>query len=872
MANGSNTLRLSGINSGFDTESIVNALTANTKLKITKQERKLLTLQNTQTAYRDIISNIQSLQKKYFDVLNQSTYLKGSSLFSKYKAETSMNGESKNMAGVTISTSYDSVGADYSVKVNNVAKQASVQSVSLSDSAKIDLSAYSDSSATYGFTVNVGGEEKSVTFSGSADAETVRNNINDALCEAYGNSNLSASDENIHEGLVYVDAAGKFAAANKKSVTVSGITALETTSTLDMTNLATGKTTLKIQVGNQSVNVSIDSIKSDYFAETVDENGEFLENATSAMKKLYTQVKDDLIESYAYEDYQAWKESDGYEAEKAQLFETAFEKAEEENYNKRLDTFLQKKHNAAETDLSFDEWKAANFTEAKGNALYEEFSKEYYDQYDAEGKLVSTGWQLDKEMWEKATYNEYTAYKENLYVADENMDTSTEAIVKHFNYSNAINAISSVSLKDGTKLEVEELDGALKITAVNAKGEGVNVGITSAAGSANSMGTATATTSTNQISSATTLSEIGLTANEKGEYTFTINGEKFSFKGDVTIKDMMKTVNASDAGVNMTYSSLKNQFTITSDNYGVDEQITFEDGAEGLLGALGFNGGAVFTAGENLEVEINGEVIQAAHNAVTVDGTTFKFTDAAEGSEFDVKTTRDHSEAIEAVKSFVEDYNALIDKVYGYLDEKPETDYYFLTDSDIEDMGLTEKQQEKWEEKAKKGLLYNDSTVSSIMSDLRSALFGGVTAPDGSTVALYTMGITTSTDWSEHGKLTLNEAELTAAFENYADEIGELFSNKTSGIMVKAAEALEKGVNATGTEGTLVEKAGIEKNASALDNDIYNQMKRIKTLISSLQQKYDNQQERYWKIYSNMETQLSNLNSQTSYITNMLGS
>ena len=50
--NSSSVLRFSGMNSGLDTESIVNAMTAATKLKITKQNRKAITLKWKQEAYQ----------------------------------------------------------------------------------------------------------------------------------------------------------------------------------------------------------------------------------------------------------------------------------------------------------------------------------------------------------------------------------------------------------------------------------------------------------------------------------------------------------------------------------------------------------------------------------------------------------------------------------------------------------------------------------------------------------------------------------------------------------------------------------------------------------------------------------------------------
>ena len=68
-------------------------------------------------------------------------------------------------------------------------------------------------------------------------------------------------------------------------------------------------------------------------------------------------------------------------------------------------------------------------------------------------------------------------------------------------------------------------------------------------------------------------------------------------------------------------------------------------------------------------------------------------------------------------------------------------------------MDLSEKQQEKWEEKAKEGLLYNDSTVSTVMQKMRSVLYSTVKTADGQTFSLFSMGITTSDDWGDHGKL-----------------------------------------------------------------------------------------------------------------------
>ena len=82
--NSSSVLRFSGMNSGLDTESIVNAMTAATKLKITKQNRKAITLKWKQEAYQGITTKLTDFQNKYPDMLNSKVNLKSKSTFTKY--------------------------------------------------------------------------------------------------------------------------------------------------------------------------------------------------------------------------------------------------------------------------------------------------------------------------------------------------------------------------------------------------------------------------------------------------------------------------------------------------------------------------------------------------------------------------------------------------------------------------------------------------------------------------------------------------------------------------------------------------------------------------------------------------------------------
>ena len=124
---------------------------------------------------------------------------------------------------------------------------------------------------------------------------------------------------------------------------------------------------------------------------------------------------------------------------------------------------------------------------------------------------------------------------------------------------------------------------------------------------------------------------------------------------------------------------------------------------------------------------------------------------------------------------------------------------------------MSEDEITKWEEKAKRGVLYNDSTVSTVMSQMRSALYTSVTLDDGSKFGIYNLGIKTSSEWSEHGKLQIDENAFDKAFENNEDAIIKLFTDSDTGMMKKLNSVIDGAVKSSGaanTRGTLVRKAG----------------------------------------------------------------
>lgn len=470
------------------------------------------------------------------------------------------------------------------------------------------------------------------------------------------------------------------------------------------------------------------------------------------------------------------------------------------------------------------------------------------------------------------------AYRKSYNLAD-NEIVSDEQLEK-FNYSNeqAAKDKNAASIKEALKGVAGytfNFDGTY-VTAADSNGNSVDFSMTSVEGGTLGLTKASAS---NKINSGSTLSDLGFKPEADGTYKLNINGTEISLDKKSTISSMMSAVNKSAAGVTMTYSSLTNSFTLESKELGGAGKVEVGDTSLGRsLGLVDDNGTVGASEGQNAIFEINGKEVYLNDNTYTLDGNTFTFNDNMTiGETYTVNIAKDSTTVKDALKKFVESYNKLIDDVYGYIGKSPAKDddgntYEPLTDAEKEEM--SEDEITKWEEKAKQGVLYNDSTVSTVMSQMRSALYTSVTLDDGSKFGIYNLGIKTSSEWSEHGKLQIDENAFDKAFENNEDAIIKLFTDSDTGMMKKLNSVIDGAVKSRGaanTRGTLVRKAGKADSSVTTDSTIYKEMVKMQDRLKELQDRYDTKEEYWWKVFTNMETAMADLNSQTSYISSYLG-
>ncbi|MTI61560.1 MAG: flagellar hook protein [Firmicutes bacterium] len=357
------------------------------------------------------------------------------------------------------------------------------------------------------------------------------------------------------------------------------------------------------------------------------------------------------------------------------------------------------------------------------------------------------------------------------------------------------------------------------------------------------------------------------------DLSFTINGETFTFTSATTsLEEIMETVNDSDAGVEMRYDELNDKFIIESEDTGSAQTVELADVTGNLLESLQLDTSQTYYGTDatfDYDDGSDSQTITRASNKFSFNGITINLKEDYSGDiDFSIESNAD--ELIETITAFVEDYNALIEDINSRLNEERDYDYEPLTDAQKEEM--TEEEIEKWEDKAKTGILANDSTLKKMLSKLRTALYDSV---EGVGVSLYEIGITTSSEYEDQGQLVIDEDALAEAIEEDPDAIAELFTNigddyDSNGLSQRLDDIIDSNISTTmnenGYSGTLLEKAGIENDDTEYDNILTDQIEELEDEIEAQEERMSDLEDKYYSQFSAMESAVSQMDTIASYI------
>jgi len=260
--------------------------------------------------------------------------------------------------------------------------------------------------------------------------------------------------------------------------------------------------------------------------------------------------------------------------------------------------------------------------------------------------------------------------------------------------------------------------------------------------------------------------ENALAFDNSGNVSFEINGETFTFNENDTLQHMLSTVSGNEkAGVVFNYSRLSNTFTLTAKKMGPESELTFRNimgNAFGTGGAFQM-GEAEKTQGVNAKVTIDGVTIERESNNFTIDGINFNLNKVtAADADITFAITEDYQSAVDAMKEFVSGYNTLIKKLEELVtDRKSTSEKRYTPLTEEEKATMTDKQVEQWEAIAKKGLLYNDRDIQSLLTNLRNNLYATI---EGTGMSAAQMGLKTGDYRLGHkGEIVLDEDAFKAA-------------------------------------------------------------------------------------------------------------
>ena len=370
---------------------------------------------------------------------------------------------------------------------------------------------------------------------------------------------------------------------------------------------------------------------------------------------------------------------------------------------------------------------------------------------------------------------------------------------------------------------------------------------------------------------------------------------EFTVDENMTMQDFAEEIEKGNGGQMIaSYDEKTGQFTVTNLKGEKQEfkiRDTFFDDVHDRVIEPAVN----FTAGQDavMDVEINGkrfENFTRASNSFDIDGLTINVkgefnADGANAPDKDgnayeaitFNTTTDSDKIVDAIKSFIEDYNEMateLKNAYSTLPGQKSNGGRYEPLTAEEEEQYSESELKAYNEKAKQGILFGDSDLSSMYSKLLGAITPG--GADGQT--LREIGITTSYS-NGMTTLSLDEDKLRSALEGDPDKVRNAFTktkedgSSSNGLMQNLQNTLNSYVKTTGEpKGILINRAGSVKAPTSLNsNSLKSQIGNIDSQIDRWQKKMSDQIDRYTTKFSRLEQLIAEMNSQASSMAGLMG-
>ncbi len=872
-------IRMTGLTSGLDTESIVKALTSNYQNKVDKNKKAQTKLSWKQDAWKEI-------NKKVYSLYSSLDSLRYSSGYKLQKATCS------DTTKATVTSSGSAFTGTQNLKINKTATSASLTGAKL-DKGTTESTTLAELGMTSGsgkITLSIGKGEDQQTKEISVSASTTISQFVDQMKEA----GLSASFDS-KNGRIFLSAKES---GSKGDFTLTGANGAG----------ADALYALGISVKSNESTALYDAYKK-YAGDSEAATRANVESAIASYKEAKAAVADNeasvsnIRAAYAYANAltardEAYASSGLTAAQKAR-----YEKAVTASSDAIM-TGDDKVYNKLSTDdegnITYS-YTAEDGTkkrilakvsgeDAEGNKTYTYYDQNQqgsFDTYTVGGKTYTATTTTDAQVFKDEDGAEYRlSMEDGKQILTQTKDKDGNAVssdaaakvdvtgVEAGSKPNFVtgSANASVMTVDRLKKDTEEIylqNAGIAEDQKEKAASDFRSAISSAVGTIQSFDSATEAVA-NDTEETYTRAEL------KSMITAAYNNGNI---GDATdqfagylqsnrenIKTNQKTLD--DNGVLATVASLdptKQEYTDA-----VNALVSKAMNAATMSESQRTNEDVFRTSGEDAEIELGGVKYTSASGIFSVNGLNITALAKTEGDGITINTQTDTQGLYDKIKDFISNYNDVINELTDTYNAASAKGYEPLTDE--EKSAMSDKQVEKWEKKIKDSLLRRDSTLSSIMQTLTTSM-SSVYEVNGKKYSLASFGIKTkgilNSEANRQNAYHIDGDADDSDVASNADKLMAAINEDPEGVtdfMKQLVDGLYKNLDKKMKSTSL-------KSAYTIYNDkeMKTEYSSYTTQIKKWQDRLSAMEEKYYKQFAKMESTLTKLQSSTSGLTGLMG-
>lgn len=875
-------IRLSGMASGLDTDSIVQALVSSYSYKKSKYEKAQTKLGWTQEAWK-------SLNKKVYSLYSNVSNLRFSTAYSLKKTSVSDSTKASVKAGSS------APNGTQTLKITNTAKAGYLTG------EEINASSSSTTLAQLGYTggdakinVNTKDGTKSITLSATSTMSDVEKKLKEA--------GLNASYDSTYKRF-YISAKDTGA---DNDFTLTGAN----------TGGATALYKLGIAVGTSASNPyrQYDSLYGGSDAATQQK----IENAVAAYKssssniEKYTAQSNNLLNAItygtAYADVKDFYSSlSGKKTESGADIDTVKLEALAKLGSGRDSAIITKN-----SDDTYTTYSKTTAKDADGNTVYKSEDGKYIsaeERYtnggktykkNSDGAYVNVSDENDKYSGDTADLTKTVTYKKvsesKSYVSGSDADTKTYTKNsddtytcdgktykkrddgKYYAEGEAADSKNGVTITEKVEYTSSTVISDAEAAADAYKDITKNIDKKALSTYSSNLSTVTAFESTKDTSltSSDEYTIAGLTSAIHDAYN---NSGKDAVSnliaGNGTDSDAYAakvaalTTSISSEQTKLDNNKLVKELAAIKDTTSSEYQTALKNMVETVNSAHDLSSNAQYNIkakkvdGEDAEIWLNGVWYTGSSSTFTINNLTIEALATTGNDEISITTSTDTQGIYDKVKDFLTEYNNIINEMTKLYNASSSKGYEPLTDDEKDSM--SDKEIEKWETKIKDSLLRNDTTLSGVMSAMTTAMSQAVEI-NGKKYSLSSFGIHTlgylNAAENEQNAYHIDGDEDDTNTSGNADKLMKAISEDPDTVMQFMQQVTTNLYNAIGDK----MKSTTLSSAFTIYNDkqMATQYTDYTKLIKEWETKISDKEDYYYKKFSSMESALTKLNSTQS--------